>query len=527
MTPEEESALLGRLLDELPLALWVARVPGGELAYANPLFQEIMGVVAFQDVGVGKYSQPYGIHDRQGNLYPEDKLPFVAALAARSTITIEDIVIHRHDGRRVFVRAHARPLFAGETITHVVIAFADISREVEAEAARELSEARAIRNQKMESIGKLAGGIAHDFNNLLAAVRVIAGTLRRSEHDAFRLECLDGIEQAAESGVRLTRSLLGFARRGKNLAARVSLDEVVAATAALTRRGIDRRMEIEESLTATRDVLADHSQLEQLVMNLLVNAREAMPAGGRAQVRTRDLDLDELGAARLPPLSPGPHVVLEVEDQGPGIEPGIRDRIFEPYFSTKDSSGARGVGLGLATVLGIVESHGGVIDVLDAPRRGTIMRAIFRAAPGQRQRPAPAARTSPQPTRGTVLVIDDEKIVLNATSMALRELGYDVIACEEGAAAVRAFTERRADIVAVVLDMVMPRMDGRATYLALRDIDPDVAVLLTTGFALNEEAQRILDLGVRGFLAKPFDLETLSEAVAAITLERSAKGRAT
>ena len=509
------------LLDELPLAVWVARAPGGELVYANRLFGEILGTDAL-DVSAGNYSAPYGIYTRAGELYPEDRLPFARALRERVTVTVDDIVIHRRDGQKVYVRARGRPIFEGAEIAYVVVAFGDITDEVLATRARDERDQRAYRAQKMESIGKLAGGIAHDFNNLLAAIRVIAGTLRRGERDTFRIECLDQIEQAAESGVQLTRSLLGFARRGKNLAARVSLNDVVVATSNMAGRNTtaERPVELARDVRATRDVVADHSQLEQLVMNLLVNACEALgDGGGSVVVRTYDRDLDDAAAARLH-VPAGPHVVLEVEDHGPGIDPSIRERIFEPYFTTKAGGTVRGMGLGLATVFGIVESHGGAIEVLDAAPQGTIMRVFFRAADHAPARAAPPrARRTGKPRKGTVLLVDDEKVVRSATTVALREMGYAVLAVEDGNAAVAAYRERRDEIVAVLLDMVMPRMDGRATYLALREIDPDVPVLLTTGFALNEEAQRILDLGVRGFLAKPFDVNALAEALADVSRE--------
>src|SRR5262245_27102506 len=155
-----DASILSALVDELPMAVWVARVPGGEFVYANRRFVDIMGMEALKDVTAGHYSVPYEIHTQDGHVYPEEKLPFARAIKERATVTVDDMVIHRRDGRHVHVRAHARPVFDGEQITYVVVAFADISREVEAERARVESDARLHRAQKMESIGKLAGGIA-------------------------------------------------------------------------------------------------------------------------------------------------------------------------------------------------------------------------------------------------------------------------------------------------------------------------------------------------------------------------------
>jgi CheY-like chemotaxis protein len=249
-------------------------------------------------------------------------------------------------------------------------------------------------------------------------------------------------------------------------------------------------------------------------MNLVVNARDAMPEGGRLVIRTRDYELGEWEATRHRDMKPGSSVILEVTDSGSGIAPEVRDRIFEPYVTTKKGGEGGGTGLGLATVWGIVENHGGRIEAVDARPRGTTMRVIFPAAPRDAQRVVHPARTHDVVRgSGTVLVVDDERPVRDSIAAALRGLGYRVFCAEDGEKAVEMF-KGRADIDAVLLDMVMPRMDGRTTYLALRDLRPDVRVVLTTGFALNEEAQRILDLGVSEFIAKPFSLENLSQIIA-------------
>jgi CheY-like chemotaxis protein len=366
----------------------------------------------------------------------------------------------------------------------------------------------------MDSIGMLAGGIAHDFNNLLAAVKIMAAALRRNETDTKKLEHLEQIDQVTESATQLTRALLGFARRGKHLAACVSLHDVTESVATLMRRALDRRIEIVTDLRAkSGDIVGDFSQLEQVMMNLLVNARDAMPEGGRIVISTRDREVPEEEAARYQGLKKGPCVVLDVTDAGVGIDPVIRERVFEPYFTTKKIGD--GAGLGLATAWGIVDSHSGAIEALAASPRGTTIRVIFPAAPPgvPRALAAPSPSREVQPGHGTVLVVDDERAVREATAEALRGLGYDVICAEGGEAAVDALRERR-DIDAVLLDMVMPRMDGRSTYLALRAVRPNVRVVLTTGFALNEEAQGILDLGVGDFIAKPYSVELLSHVMA-------------
>ncbi|HVY45295.1 MAG TPA: response regulator, partial [Minicystis sp.] len=440
------------------------------------------------------------------------QMPFVRALEARTTVVVDDIVIHRPDGGRVAIRAQARPVVdARGEITHVVIAFIDISREARAEEARAEAEARVARAERLEAVGQLAGGIAHDFNNVLAAVRLVASSLRHDEKDPARADALRQIEIAADGGTQLTRSLLAFAQRRSAAPTRASINEAAADVVKLMRLAVDRRIDMIADLRASSDVSGDRAQLEQIVMNLVVNAREAMRERGTVVVRTYEHELDADSAARLG-IAAGPVVALEVEDDGPGIDPAIRDRIFEPYFTTKRGAD-RGRGLGLATVFGIVRSHAGAVEVASRAPHGTVMRVVLpRAANGPGVEPLTTA-PAPTPGRGTILVIDDEPLVRKATSAALRHLGYDVIGAADGDEGVTLYRESRAAIRLVLLDMVMPRMDGHATLSALREIDPDVRVLLTTGNAADD-GDPAAELGVAGLITKPYGLEELSAAIA-------------
>jgi CheY-like chemotaxis protein len=284
----------------------------------------------------------------------------------------------------------------------------------------------------------------------------------------------------------------------------------------LLRRTLDPRIEVTLDLGASRhEIAGDVSQLEQVLMNLVFNARDAMPDGGRLVLRTRNIELT--GEDARSPLKPGLQLIVEVCDSGVGIDPSVRDRIFEPYFTTKIAGAQRGSGLGLATAYGIVESHHGTIEAIDAQPRGTIMRLTFPLAPPSATRRTPVVTREPARSgTGTVLLVEDEALVRVATFRTLKQLGYRVIACEDGDEAVEIFRERHTEITAVMLDMMMPRMSGRQTYVAMREIDPEVRVLLTTGFAHNEEVQRILSLGVRGFIAKPYELTSLSQALAKV-----------
>ncbi len=250
-------------------------------------------------------------------------------------------------------------------------------------------------------------------------------------------------------------------------------------------------------------------------MNLLLNARDAIEGAGTITVRTRAVDVDAALAATLPPLAPGPHAALEVCDTGTGIDPALRDRIFEPYFTTRATGSGAGTGLGLAVVYGVAQSHRGAVEVAPNHPRGTTMRVLLPAAAGPRPESSPpAASRVLRPGQGKVLLVEDEALVRAAAALALRTSGYEVIEAADGVEAVERYERHHGELAAVVLDMNMPRMGGRDTYLALREHDAAIPVLLVSGYALNDEAQAILDLGVRGFLAKPHDAAALSEAVA-------------
>jgi two-component system cell cycle sensor histidine kinase/response regulator CckA len=511
-------AVVAAVADELPVGVWVARAPDGEFIYANRRFQDIMGMGARDDVAAGEYAAPYGICDRDGNPYPEARMPFVQALIAGTTVVVDDIVIHRADGARVYIRAYARPVPAADgAISHVIIAFIDITREVVAETARAESERRLHHAQRMEAVGNLAGGIAHDFNNLLAGLELLAADLGRGERDPDRKAAFATIHELTERAAALTRSLLGFAGRGKHRAAPVGLNPMIAGLADLFRRTLVGAATIETRLDAPGDavVIGDPSQLEQVVMNLVVNARDAVAATGRPGhivLATRGLDLAGDGGA----IDPGRWVVLEVIDDGPGVPASLRERVFEPYFTTRTTGPNPGTGLGLATVFGVVEQHGGVVEITDAPGgRGALVRVTLPAAAIQRvPAPAPPVARAIATGSGAILVVDDEPRVRGAMARVLKVAGYDVVQAGSGEEALTLLAAGSTRFRAVVLDLVMPGMGGRDAYLAIRALDPALPVLLVSGNAANEQVQELIDRGVRAFLAKPCTFEALSAAVA-------------
>jgi signal transduction histidine kinase/CheY-like chemotaxis protein len=506
--PSDHDILLA-LGEELPVGLWVARVPGGELIYANRTYTEIMGINARYDARTGGYFEPYNVYTRDGALYPERKMPFVRALTERRVVIADDMTIRRGDGRQLDVRAIARPV--GNPMTHVVVTFLDVTREVAAERARVECEQRLRRAQRLEALGTLAGGIAHDFNNLIFSIKLIAAELAAGEQDEKRREALAQIDDITESSATLTRALLGFARRGKQRSLPVGINDIVTSMSELLGRtlaGIDLTFELEASDRGT--IVGDQGQLEQVVMNLVLNARDAVQPAGRIVVRTSDRGSD------TDPDMPR-FVVLEVKDDGGGIDGGPREPTVPPAAAggrdAEDSTGA-----GLATVFAIIEHHGGAVEIdsgIDGV--GTTMRVVLPAASRQKVARSRTSVVDLPKGSGLILVVDDDTMVRKVVSGSLGSLGYNTIEAVSGPDAIEIYRQRHAEIRAVVLDMVMPGMAGRATYLALREIDKDVAVLLMSGHTLNEQVQEILDLGVRSFVTKPYSISALAAAMAELT----------
>jgi signal transduction histidine kinase len=522
MDRAEELALVA---DHLPVAIWMGRVPSGEVVYTNAAFREVLGIEPPEGAARGGFVEPYGVHTTSGAPYPEDRMPFERCIAARTTVVIDDLVIHRRDGRKVPLRVFAKPLFdENGVMTHVLEAFTDITREADAERARAEGERRLSRAQRLEAIGQLVAGIAHDFNNLLTVTKLSAATLRSRVEDAAKLETIEQIDAVADSAIELIKRLIRFARRERQIAAPVSPEEAVKAVLEMARRTFDPAVRLHAELGAgDAAVLGDSSQLEQMIMNLVINARDAVHDGGEVVVRTSTHDV---AAGELTGVNPGRYIVIEVCDTGPGVDTSIRDRIFEPYFTTKTQGAVKGTGLGLSTVHAIVETHGGIIDVDDNSPRGTVMRVLLPCV-------ADVADASPELDAGAradraaetlagqdrlVLVVDDEALVRRSTKNSLVRRGFRVIEAADGPRALELFEQRKSEIAVVILDMIMPGMRGRDVYLALREAKPDVRVLLVSGSGLDAEAKSILALGVSGFLAKPYADRELAAGLEAIGL---------
>jgi two-component system, cell cycle sensor histidine kinase and response regulator CckA len=416
----------------------------------------------------------------------------------------------RADGTTFPMASYVERRMRGSVVSGTGGIVVDITEVKRAEAERQKLQAELFEARKLESIGTLAGGIAHDFNNLLCGLLgwLSVMELKFGGQLEFREE-LREMMALATRGSDLTKQLLGFARRGKFAARPIDLNEVVAGTSSLfgrTRKDITVHF---ERSTLAAVVHADHAQIEQLLLNLLLNAGQAMPGGGEVLLRTEHLTLSDTEVAAHK-AAPGRYVSVVVRDTGVGMDAATRDRIFEPFFTTK--AVGKGTGLGLASAYGIVKNHGGFITVDSAPGRGATFSVFLPATDEAISTEEPEPAAAPH-ERATILLVDDEEQILKVTSRALISLGYDVLTARSGRQAVEVMRHSHSQISLVILDLVMPEMSGSQTFDALREVVPAVRVLLSSGFGAEGQAAELLARGCAGFLAKPYTSATLAAKV--------------
>ena len=395
----------------------------------------------------------------------------------------------------------------------------DVSKRKKTEEEKRKLESQLQQAQKMESIGTLAGGIAHDFNNILMGIQGNASLmLLKIESDHPNYEKIKNIEQYVQNGTELTKQLLGFARRGKYLIRATDLNDIIDKSSALfgrTKKEIRVFTNLAEKLWTAE---VDRGQIEQVLLNLYVNAWQAMSNGGDLFLQTENVILDR-SYVKPYKVKPGRYIKISVSDTGVGIDKETQDRIFEPFFTTKEMG--RGTGLGLASVYGIIKSHGGYINVYSEEKRGTVFTIYLPAsekavsAEEAESLVAPIVRGS-----GTILLIDDEKMILDVGIELLEELGYTVVSAMSGQEAIDIFEKDRDQIDLIIMDMIMPGMGGGETFDRLRDIDPNIKVLLSSGYSINGQATDILRRGCDGFIQKPFNMNQLAEKVQKIMVER-------
>ncbi|HWL16889.1 MAG TPA: PAS domain S-box protein [Opitutus sp.] len=374
---------------------------------------------------------------------------------------------------------------------------------------RKSLEAQFLRAQRMEAIGTLAGGIAHDLNNILAPMLMAAGLLKENVTAARDREMLGMMEASARRGAEIIRQLLTFSRGLGGERGPIDLRHVLKEMGAMIRETFPREIQLVDRLAEPLPVVGDATQLHQVFVNLCVNARDAMPAGGVLTLSARQIDVTE---QIHPSAQTGPYVIVTVADTGSGMSPAVMERIFDPFFTTKEVG--KGTGLGLSTTLGIVRSHGGFLRVESTPGKGSSFHVYLPASAAQKPTGHVGLSATSTPGNGeTILVVDDEASIRNACRQVLEKQGYRVLTAGDGREAVTRFLKDRKEIKVVLTDMMMPEMGGAALVRALLLIDPHVRIVATSGLDPDGNRDELAVLGVTEVLSKPCGPKDLIDAI--------------
>ena len=413
-------------------------------------------------------------------------------------------------GDAIAVEIHSRAItYRGKNV--ILNVARDISQRIEAEEEKKRLEAQLTHAQKMEAIGTLAGGVAHDFNNLLMGIQGYLSLMRLDTspdhpHDKY----LQGIEENVGSAANLTEQLLGFARKGKFIPRPTNLNDIVEKSTRMfmrTRKEITVVKRTEEKIW---NIDIDRGQIEQVLINLYLNAWHAMPDGGDLFVQTENVVLSNEYCQPYE-LPGGPYVKIAVTDTGIGMNKKTMNRIFEPFFTTKEVG--KGTGLGLAAAYGIIKNHNGIIRVYSEKGHGTTFNIYLPAVSEAEEVSAEEIKTDMLRGTETILLVDDEERPIMVEELMLKELGYGVVTARSGREAIEQYRNHKNIFDLVTLDMIMPEMSGKETYERLKEVDPDVKVLLVSGYSMNQQVKELLDMGCNGFIQKPFDILQFSQKI--------------
>ena len=475
----------------------------GIIEYVNPAFEKITGY---------SRNEVIGRHIELLDSGQQSKTFFSSILDTlqRGKVWQGRTINKRSDHSLYETEATVSPIKnnAGE-ITNYVSLQRDVSHEVRLEM--QLRQA-----QKMEAIGTLAGGIAHDFNNLLMGIQGnISLSLLDASTDSPLAKNLKKIEQYVQNGVDLTKQLLGFARGGKYEISLLNINQLLKEQNLMFGRTNKDIVFENESNPDLWSVEADRGQIEQVLMNVYLNAIQAMPGGGTLTTRTENVIIDQ---DQYSPyfVRAGRYIKITIEDTGVGIDEKIQQRIFDPFFTTKEMG--RGTGLGLASVYGIVKNHEGFINVYSKKGQGARFE-INLPASGKLVPNKVKSREEFVKGKETVLLVDDEDMIIDVAQRMLEKLGYKVFTARDGKGAVEIFRKHKEEIDVIVLDMIMPKMSGGEAFDQIKKIAPEIRVLLSSGYSINGQASEILNRGCNGFIQKPFNLQNLSKSLRTILEE--------
>ena len=476
----------------------------GVILSCNPAFYRLLGYKSSQNI-IGRSLASFCV-DR------EELTHMLLEVTQKQAIHDWPLVLHGKAGER------------NDTLVSAVGRFDEAGRFLDAEAVvvdvteQKSLEKQLIQAQKMEAIGTLAGGIAHDFNNILTGILGYITIIREKpvvQQDPMLKRAINVIEKSALRAADLTRQLLAFARKGKYKEAVVNINNVVGEVVRLLEETLDRRIKIIANLDKSLwKVMADEGQIYQCLLNLCLNAKDAIEGTGKIEISTHNEIVDSQQCAVGCTMPPGHYVRLDVHDDGIGMDYDTKAKIFEPFFTTKEQG--KGTGLGLAMVYGIIRNHDGYIQVESSPGKGTIFRIYLVALNVdtiKAETPSALPHSTPVKKGATILVVDDESAILDLSKDILEEYKYKVITADTGEKALNILETKRDKISLILLDIMMPGMGGKETLKRIKKIYPDIPILLVTGFTADQTAQELLKGGASGIMLKPYRKEQLIKAI--------------
>jgi PAS domain S-box-containing protein len=496
---------LTMLFNAMPDALFIHTLEG-KVLHANKAMFKLYGVTEsnYKNYSIANYSAPN-----------QTALELVyTELVEKGELLFEWKAMCPMSGETFSVEVSLRPFnWYGEQA--VVAVVRDITERKAADVKAALLKEQLHQSQKMEAIGQLAGRVAHDFNNALGGI-IGATELLRSEslRPEEKNEYIELILTASGRAADLTRKLLTFSHKANKANRAIDCNQIIRDTVSLLRHTIDKNIVVSTSNRATKlTVIGDDSLLQNAIMNMGINASHAMPDGGELTFTLENLELNREYCEVSPfDIKPGEYLAISISDTGVGMSADVVSRIFEPFFTTKEAG--KGTGLGLAAAYGTVQEHGGAITVYSEPGAGTVFN-IYLPVSAETVRREPESGPN-MVGSGTILVIDDEELIRVTTSAMLRSLGYRVILATNGQEGIETFLKANDEIDLILLDMIMPVMEGPEAFAKLREIDPKIPIVIASGFAQEEDMVELKRQGACGFLDKPFSRAELAKMMGLI-----------
>lgn len=506
---EAERGRLMAAIEQVAEAIVVTDTQGS-IQYVNPAFESITGYTRSEAVGRNPRFLKSGEHDEE--FYKQ-----LWGTITAGRVWSGRIINKRKDGRIYYEEATISPVKeASGKVTNFVAVNRDITEHLN--LSKQLQQA-----QKMEAVGNLAGGVAHDFNNVLQVVLGYSELLLSDEKlTHLQRSDLHKVHDSARRGADLVKRLLTFSRKSEIAPKPLNLNRCISDFRKMLERTVPKMIDIQLILAKELNTInADPTQVDQVLMNLAVNARDAMPDGGKLIFETANIVLDDDYAKTHLEAGPGRHILLTVSDTGSGMNRQTLEHIFEPFFTTKGVG--EGTGLGLAMVHGIVKQHGGHIRCYSEPGHGTIFNIYFPAVVSEEDTEHTSVIPMPRGGSETILLVDDEEMIRDLASRILKKAGYRVIEASDGKEALDIYYQRADEISLVLLDLIMPKMGGRECLQGLLEFNPTLKVIVASGYSANGPSKDALSKGAKGFVNKPYDVRQVLEVIRSVLDEPEGK----